>query len=77
MAGEQYKAVLINSDGTELEVICDGWNPLDYTVIHINKDDPLYKLCTGTSEDIEIPLGNKSCIISRKIRKILGNPIIL
>lgn len=77
MVGEQYKAILIDIDGKETEVICEGWNPLDYAVIHIKKDDPLYKLCAGISEDIEIPLGNKSCIISRKTKKIPGNPIIL
>ena len=70
MAGEQYRAVLIDIDGKETEVICDGWNPLDYVVTHIKKGDPLYRFCTGTSGDIEIPLGNKSYIISRKIRKI-------
>ena len=59
MAGEQYKAILIDIDGKEIEVICDGWNPLDYAVIHIRKDDPLYKLCTGASKNIEIPLGDK------------------
>lgn len=70
MAGEQYKAVFIDIDGKETEVICDGWNPLDYAVTHIKKDDPLYKLCTETSEDIEILLGDKSYTIHRKKRKI-------
>lgn len=70
-AGEQYKVTLIDIDGKETEVVCDGWNPLDYAVTHIKKDDPLYKLCTGTSGDIEIPLGDKSYTLSRKTKKIL------